>query len=302
MNDTFNLPNNELATQVFYNSDATTNSWQTWTKPAGCSFVHLTVIGGGGGGGNGRSGGGNNLSGGGGGGGSGAYSTGLFPASVLPDTLYVLVGRGGTRSGGQGQTTYVCVYSDTSAIYQLLIASGGGGGGVSTSSSGGAAGGAGANFTTTLANLGVTNISNGFAGVAGGNAAAGNNITITSFITGGAGGAGYSTTPTYFNGGNINASGYSQTVSGGVLNGGAASSNGSDGYRSFVPYTNLSNKTPLIFTGGAGGGSGAGANALTSNGGNGAYGSGGGGGGAVFAALGGTGGRGGDGIVIITCL
>lgn len=297
MNDTFNIPNNDLKTQVFYNNEATTNSWQTWTKPAGCSFIHLTVIGGGGGGGNGRINGGANLSGGGGGGGSAAYSTGLFPSYVLPDTLYVLIGKGGGRTGGNGLTSYVCVTPDTTAINQLLIAAGGGGGGGTSSGSGGAAGTAGAAFTTVLSYLGITNVSSGFAGIQGGNSAAGGSVNITSFITGGAGGAGYTTTPAYFNGGSINASGYCQTVLGGIANGGT----GSDGYRSFIPSINLSSKTPLIFTGGAGGASG-GTLLSQSNGGNGAYGCGGGGGGAVTGTTGGIGGRGGDGLVLITCL
>lgn len=101
MIDVFNIPSNSNSTQIFYGTVYNTNitvtsgvitgSWQTWQKPRGCRFIHIFCLGSGGGAGVGgyTAGGAFGL---GRGGGSGAITKAIFPADVLPDTLYVLPG------------------------------------------------------------------------------------------------------------------------------------------------------------------------------------------------------------------
>ena len=136
MMDYFNLPNTENNFKVFYSNNGDT--WQTWQKPRNTQFINFFLVGGGGGGAGGSSGG--ISSGAGGGGGSSSITTALFPASVLPDTLYILVGRGGlgntgetssATSGGPGQAgtlSYVSVVpSATTSITNtnpIILASG----------------------------------------------------------------------------------------------------------------------------------------------------------------------------------
>lgn len=105
MIDVFNIPSNTNASQIFYarpysttvttGAGTITGSWQTWQKPRGCRFIHMLCIGSGCGGGVAgyTAGGAFGL---GRGGGSAAITTAIFPADVLPNTLYVLPGFGRT--------------------------------------------------------------------------------------------------------------------------------------------------------------------------------------------------------------
>ena len=98
--DILNLPNKSLYHKVFYATTST--NWQTWTKPSNINFVYMYVIGAGGAGGGGRT-GGNNSGGGGGGGASSSITVALYPAFLLPDTLYINVGVGSAgASAGAG--------------------------------------------------------------------------------------------------------------------------------------------------------------------------------------------------------
>lgn len=303
MLDTFNIPDNSLNNQIFYSTTSGSTSWQIWQKPNNTSFVYIYVIGGGAGGGGGGTGGGV-ARGGGGGGGSSAFSVGLFPATLLPDTLYIQVGNGGNggsagTAGSIGGLSYVSISASTSTN-PILMKSGTASptaGGGSTTTAGGTAGVGSTIWDYTLhvfPQLGQITTYAGSNGVAGGGSAqVGNSVTISNIVTGGAGGGGANTV-TYFGGGDITGTGFINTIPGGVLSG----ASGSGGYMTNIPSTNSSVRQPMLFTGGAGG---AGTLIGTAGfGGNGAYGSGGAGGGASVNGTGGSGGRGGDGIVLIT--
>jgi hypothetical protein len=69
MIDYFNIPGNNLGTQVFYfvPSSTSVNEFDFWQKPKNCKFVYIIAIGGGGGGAGGQTGTGNRYGGGGGG-------------------------------------------------------------------------------------------------------------------------------------------------------------------------------------------------------------------------------------------
>ncbi len=297
MLDVFDLAIDNNNTQIFYN---TTVSWSTWQKPRGCNFVYMVVFGGGGGGGGGSS-GPNQARTGGGGGGASVGSYGFFPASFLPDTLYIRVGAGGAAglpqsAGGAGGTSYVSVRPDTTTINVVLLCNGGGAG----SNTGAAGAGGGGNLAQSiLGNLGNTITPSGFAanqvsGSSGGANTGGNGTLITAnyIVTGGAGGGGSST-------GNVNGSGASasltNTVYTDLLGGLADGTNpGENGLNSYLSTNNIS-RTIFQSTGGTGGG--ANGTGVGGFGGQGGIASGGGGGGAGL--VGGVGGRGGDGFVVI---
>ena len=117
MIDVFNIADDSAKKQVFYAVSSGSTQWQTWQKPNGAKMVHIYILGGGGGGGSGRT-GGINTGGGGGGGGSTAISIGLFPACMLPDILYVSVGKGGT--GGVSNTFSVLRRSSWGSYIVIL--------------------------------------------------------------------------------------------------------------------------------------------------------------------------------------
>ena len=319
--NTFNLPDKSDFTQIFYNTSSGSTGWQTWLKPKNISFINILCIGGGAGGGGAR-GNTNNSAGGGGGGGSAAFSNGLFPASLLPDRLYVLVGRGGVGGtggglnnnggqGGSGELSYVSVtpsISNTSVLMKNgdVAASGGGG---STSSLAGSLGNGGGIwvYTVSTANsnvfpqLGQITATVGVAGVAGGAVGViGNSITITSTLTGGAGGGGNTAAGAAFNGGSITGVGIIPTIVGGTANS-VTLINGREGLGLNLPTKNSNSPLPLFFTGGSGGGSGGLSGIAGGDGGDGSFGCGGGGGGGAYNNTGGSGGRGGDGLIIFTC-
>ena len=310
MIDVFNLADSGLYNMMFF---PTSTSWQTWQKPSGIKFIYFYVIGSGGAGGGGRT-GGFNSGGGGGGGGSSAISIGVYPAFMLPDILYVQVGKGpnGAAAGSgaaSGALSYVSIEPNTTAINIIMAsggtAAGGGGGGTNTGGGGGSVGSAGTVWSYTvnpLAKVGMITTIAGQAGSLGGTnlPAAGGNITPIIPVTGGTGGGGVTTGGTPSNGGNIVGSGFLSTLSGGT--GGNPPGAGTSGYCPIAPSPQSYSNQIMFFTGGTGGGASTNAASVTGGtGGNASFGSGGGGGGASYSGTGGTGGRGGDGLVLITC-
>lgn len=305
MESAFGFPRNENADVRVFNANGSTNNWQVWEKPRGCSMVFMLAVGSGGGGGGGFTGSSGANRGGGGGGGSGALTKLLVPAFCLPDRLYVQIGLGGLASTGSGVAGSNGASSFISAMVgfatgvasnsiNLFLASGATtpatGGGAGT---GAALGGAGAaeapSVVTTNCKLAGTGM---FVSQAGGNGGAGgahtggvgSAVTAVNFIfCGGAGGGGVTGADTA--GGAITGQGPIPTVPGGA----AGTNNGLTG------TLLMGSLFPLCGTGGSGGGGSNGG--AGGRGGDGAIGSGGGGGGA--GTTGGGGGRGGDGLVII---
>lgn len=321
MSDFFHINDGSFNKRIFYangpmyiSAATTSTAFQTWQKPIGTKFVHFFVLGAGGGGGNSSNGGVSAR--GGGGGGSAGHVTGLFLASVLPDTLYINVGVGGVGggpgntgqsldgSGGNGALSYVMIYPDTSfAAANVLLQSGSAAAvGGRTGGSVSAAGTAGTVWTPTgsiFNKLGLISAYAGQAGVVGVAAGVGANLLISGITTGGASGAGTNSVP--LNGGSIIGYGKIPTISGGT-SASTLTINGSGKYMSSTPNTVGMTYGQMFFSGGAGGASLS--NAQGGTGGDGAYGSGGGGGGAYISGTvinKGNGGRGGDGLVIITC-
>jgi len=283
MLDYFNLSNN-TDTQVFFAQN--NNIFQTWQKPRGCKLVHFFVIGGGGAGAGGRTGSVGTDRTGSGGGGSGGIYTSLIPSILIPDRLYIVVGRGGigaapNTNGTGGGVSLIRTTLNTTDVNQGLLAR-------PTQATGGNAGGTGGGGVSVLSgiyrNLGPNLLHNSVTGGAGVAGSSGTSINLTFLLSGGAGGGSATLGGTSFSGGSINGNGFVPTILGGIN----PSDNGENGFSSF---------NPLFFTGGAGGA--ANANGVGGNGGNGGIGCGGGGGGA--GVTGGRGGNGGDGLVIITC-
>jgi hypothetical protein len=287
------IPNQQDSVKIFY--AAGTTAWQTWQKPRGCKFIWMMCIGGGAGGGGGPIG---DI--GAGAGGSGGVVRALFPANVLPDTLYVQTGLGGGggaggdvntwTSGGSGGKSFISV-APTSAVSTNIVCTSGGA--TSAASNNDNAGGAGESIAT-VSQAPILNLGNflAIAGQAGAPAATSITPLGTTITCGGAGG-GYGAFVTPGAGGNISPVNLgissTPTISGGPATGGVAGESG------------IANWKPLYFLGGAGGGGGI---VSGGKGGNGAYGSGGGGGGGSASVanggiIGGAGGKGGDGLVII---
>ena len=283
MIDVFNIPSSTQNTITFY----ATGNWQTWNKPRNAKFIEIFCLGGGGGGA--RVNGGTTTNGGGGGSSAGIVR-GLIPAFLLPDTIYILVGKGGAgaattnTAGGSGGISYVGLQPLTSE--QTLICkssttvSNGG-------SNNGTGGGANTISTVSLSAFGNLGLFTAIAGVAGSSAGGSQAALSTNIVTGGA--AGGSKTPSTFAvGGNITSASVLLTSQ---VNGGVASGqNGDSGYGNLQPFCG---------TGGAGG---AGSLTTGGRGGDGWYGCGGGGGGAGSTGTAGNGGNGGDGLVIITVI
>jgi hypothetical protein len=285
MLDLSHIPSQQQQTYILY----ATGNWQTWNKPRNAKFIEIFCLGGGAGGAVG------NITGPGGNGcGSGGIVRGLIPAFLLPDTLYVLVGKGGAGStitntaGGQGGISYIGLQPSTSEQTLICksstIAALGNGSGATISAVALSAFGNLGLFTA----IGGVNGSNGGANTptAGGSQAAlGTNLT-----TGGAGGGGRSAA-SFSAGGNITSASAILTnqVSGGVTD----AQNGADGYGTLIPFCG---------TGGAGGAGKQGTTGVGGAGGNGFYGCGGGGAGGTSSASGNKAGDGGDGLVIITVI
>lgn len=269
-------------------------------------MLYARAIGAGGNGGNGAI-GANSAAAGGGGGSSGGQSTLLIPLALLPDVLYVCVGV-----GGSGIPSFIAIAANTpaagpSAPYILLTANAGNNGGNAAGATAGAAGTAPAasNLAScTLAGLGVAQFLGGQAGIIGGVAVAGANLTLPAtglLVTGGTGGGGLpAAAAAGTNGGNITGSAQTgtiyevKTINGGV--GSATATNPADsGKHGFA----LGQHFYLGGTGGASThGTAAGGGLVQSNGGDGAYGCGGGGsGGALTGSAAGRAGSGGAGLI-----
>jgi len=310
MIDYFNIATN-IDTQVFFatgigSGSNASGSWQTWTKPRNASFVFITAIGGGGGGGGAFT--SASIRNGGGGGGAAAISKGIFPASLIPDILYVRVGTGGNGSAGAnngvsgatGKLSYVCVQPTSSNLDSdirnanilllsgLFFAQAGGNASTGIGGSGGTGGAAASVNALPLFSLGIIQGFTGTDGTAGSiGSAAVNNVIPRNITTGGGGGAGGAALASV-DGGSIVSQSISPTI------GSRAA-----GFTALQPSGLVSNKYPMQFTGGGGG------NTNTNvggPGGPGSYGSGGGGGTPdLVSGSNNPGGRGGDGLVIITC-
>ena len=290
MLDLSNIPSQNQQTFTFY----ATGNWQTWNKPRNAKIIEIFCLGGGGGGAisvvgiSSRNGGG--------GGGASGIVRGIIPAFLLPDNLYILVGKGGAGStqnstnGVSGGISYIGLKPSTSE--QTLICKS------STTQPGNST--VGATFSnvalSAFGNLGLFTAIAGVGASTGGSNPSGplpgssQAALGTSLVTGGAGG-GAKQAGSFASGGSITAASAILTtqVSGGVTD----AQNGADGYGTLIPFCG---------TGGAGGAGRQGDIGLGGNGGNGWYGCGGGGAGASTNFTGLRGGNGGDGLIIITVL
>jgi hypothetical protein len=317
MLDISHIPATKSDTQIFYTQGAT--AWQTWVKPRNSKFIQIFCLGGGAGGGSGVRGTAGSTRAGAGGGGSGGITRALYPAFLLPDTLYIQVGAGGAflqgtatgTTGNAGGISYVSIAPTTTAISVLAQSSNAGAlGGASIASSTTNAGGAAATVWTTgsapFTALGVLNLSAGVAGGISTNASTTAIVNVqalgTNIVTGGAGAGGNN---------QVTAGSYSATAGASIISASAILVNtvpggltgsligtgnpGGSGYGSLTTFCG---------TGGAGGSGQASGSFSGGNGGNGWYGCGGGGGGAatITTGIGGSGGKGGDGLVIITTI
>lgn len=284
-------------------STATTNSWQTWTKPLGCSFVLFFMQAAGGGGGRTQTGAQTTAA---GGGGSGGWSRLLIPAMFLPDTIYLKPGNGGAgattvnTAGGNGTASYISLTPDVATYLGMIIMTQSGGSGGAASTTAGAAGAAGSATTGFLQGVGLWQSVAGQIGTPGATLAGTVGTTQTSttgtgftITTGGAGGGNGSGA-----GGGITGSGAWPTLSGGTGTTGGAGSVGAGFDRPIDLLLNRSYETNFVFSGGTGGGGHT--TGTAGNGGNASYGGGGGGGGAASGAgVSGNGGNGGDGFIIV---
>jgi len=294
VSDTFHIPNPDDRTRIFYaNSAAAGEAWYTYHVPRGCRFLEMFCVGGGGSGGGGTAGSGSARTGGSGGGGS-AVTRLLIPAKLVPDTLYVSVGKGGDAVGSQttgnsGLLSYVSV-SPLTTVNQLVCVSGAAAGGPGRTNGTTTPGTTGTVVVATTAlhmNLGVwASTQTTAAGSGGANTGgAGGSATPAALTTGGCGGGGSSTVNADGAGGAV-ATLWFEALAGGAAGGTNPGANG------------LWTIRPFYAVGGAGGGgNGAGTGG---DGGSAGIGCGGGGGGAGTTASAGGGGRGGDGICIIT--
>jgi len=287
MLDQSHIPSSTDNTQYFFFQGTGSNGYglpQTWIKPRGASMVYIVCVGGGSGGNGART--SIAVANGGAGGASGCVQTGIYPASNLPDQLYVSVGpggpglaalNGGGTTGNAGSAS--AVFFDSGLTSPLIQSS--------------------TNALTTLStNLEVVpfiqlGILPAFvASQAGGNLAVTNSINAPSItqanylVMGGSGGGCVDSTSTTSGSGGDVIGPYGTFISGGISRG-----RGNDG---------ITNLKPFYSTGGSGGGAGplASYNAI---GGNGGLGSGGGGSGYGSNNTS-RGGNGGNGIVIITTI
>lgn len=282
------IQNPNSNTQIFQNG----GTWQTWVKPKNAKLVYFTVAGSGGGGGGGYL-APTGIKTGGAGGGSCAVTKLTIQAILVPDILYIYVGKGGiggiggitgvAARGGSGENSVVCLKPDFTFDANIFTTSGtspatGGNFGSIVNSA------VGISEITTLVsiqakalftNLGNYTVVTGVNGTSGA-AGIGTNITVISnFVQSATGGGGTNS------GGFAAGNEIIPTTPSSLIN-----TNGSNG---IVMYK------PLFLRGGTGAGGGTNGG----RGGNGAPGTGGGGGGAGTVSAG-SGGNGGDGFVIIT--
>lgn len=270
-----------------------------WTRPASHKMMSILCVGSGGAGGAGYAAAGGVNKGGGAGGGGGGSMRWVGPAAW--ESLWAVVGAGGTdvpgNAGNNGNLSYVTTENGQSAFAYLVCKSGttsarGGGKGTSTTvgtvqgetlSTGGALSG----YGTWTAIIGVTSGGGGYSAAPSGLTAL-NSATVG---TGGTGGGGATAANAMCAGAAITGAGAIPTVAGGVAGVGASPGGpGGAGYDADLDFG-----VPQTCGGTGGGGS---AYAAGGAGGDGGVGSGGGGGGG--GVTGGNGGHGGDGIIVIT--
>lgn len=309
MYEQFHLPDQREKRFWVYGVTSGSNGWQTWHKPSGISFVMITVFGGGGGGGGGTGAKtltppATNMPGAGGGGGGGSTST-MYPAALIPDTLYILVGSGGrggsgAASGSTGGTaqigalTYVSFYPNTGTGYLLTMINGASAGSpanpLTSTTAGGAAGSAATTGQYPLSKFGARQ---SIAGVAGNSGVATQTIQASTHrVMGGAGGSGHTTAGAVAMGAQITGSGQY------AFKGQEPAQTGSFGIPAQSGSSGINDLLNFISTcGGSGGASTASAAGPPGPSGF----SSGGSGGSVGFATGSDGGKGGDGLVIITC-
>lgn len=303
MIDYFNLISTDKNSQIFY--AAGSEVWQTWTKPNGCKFVHFYLLGGGGGGSSGRT----DVTfsvtrEGGGGGGSSSFAQGYFPSNLIPDTLFVCVGMGGSgqtsiMNGTSGGISFISISPTSADTANIILRSGNVGATCSNARTGGIGGTVFVGSTGILSFLGQIQNTVGSNGLAGGTNASPVGSSISAyFLTGGAGGGAVrSVGNSSNNGGGLTGSGYIPTIGGGNTTG---NPNGLSNPLFYFPTQDYGMNNPMTFIGGLGG---AGLDATNGgDGGDGSYGCGGGGGGGSTTGngIGGRGGNGGNGLVIIT--
>jgi hypothetical protein len=147
MSNTFNINDGSVNKRVFYTSG--TDSFQTWQKPLNAKFVHFFVLGSGSGGGGGASGGSGTARRGGGSGASGGHVIAAFPASQIPDTLFINVATGGIGGNGGGSGT-----TGATKGANGYRGSGGGGGGSTLNTFASGAGGVGGNGYVCITAIG----------------------------------------------------------------------------------------------------------------------------------------------------
>ena len=306
---TIGTPNSPAANVTIFNGTG-----GNWTKPSGCKFVIVELLGAGGGGGAGGSLATAAVAFGGAGGGGGAWACGVFDAADLGGTVTVTCGAGGTAgakgaggaAGGDGGV------GGTTDFGGLLYAYGGGGGrGGAVTAAAGAGGGGGGTASAGL--TGSTTVGTGGQPWATGNTAPG--VAIP-----GIGGQGGSSAIAVFtalqggaeNGGAAGAGHANPAVATGIgasslLGGGGG---GMGGSHTAVPANTAGGAGGKSGTYTAGGGGSYGADSTTgaatggSAGGNcnstrGGYGGGGGGGVGMNPGLAGAGGTGGAGYCIV---
>lgn len=302
MLDLSHIPNSQQDIKIFYANQGAT-AYQTWQKPRKCSFIYIISVDAGGGGSGGTSTSldtpsiSYSL-----GGGSGAVTRALINSNLVPDTLYVKVGKGGAggastsgannlyNNGNTGESSGVFISSQLSSqatLAQSVSFIGG-----ASSNNGGLVGGlAPGTPASSLANnylIGLTNFIS-LVGKTTFNGITGEPPLSSNILTSGGHGGSYNGIPNLINGTDILSTSISPFIAGG-LGGTTLGGSGADGYTSW---------TPFFSTGGAGGGNTITAGGVAGNGGKGGIGSAGGGGGSANAGTSGRGGDGGDGLVII---
>lgn len=322
----FNQFDTDKNTFIFYNQGTSSVRTVPFIKPLGINFVHILAVGGGGGGGAGCTWVSSTVRHGGGGGGGGGVTVGIFPANLLPDTLYVSVGQGGSggTSGiiatpgtgnngidGTSSTIYLVNQPNISGSGGILLTAFGGDGGTGGSQSSSLSiNGFGGNslagptlIDMPMACLGIFTSTPSTTGADSNFPGDDAEPFSYSFVSGGGGGGIQTLNSTPSSGGSCGLITNGNEINIPVISGGSALNDGQDGITLFKPY--------FVSLGGGGGGAGTMVNFQTplpgGDGGKGGLGSGGGGGGSGNKQFtgdpwnAGFGGRGGDGIVIISC-
>lgn len=123
--DLFHITDKRIQQQIY----SSPWNWAVWNKPRQCVMVHFVVIWAGAGGWWGYSGGGGTNRSWGWSGGSGAVVRASVPAYMLPDTLYIYVGRwwaGGAawNNGLNGELSYISLLPNNTTATSLVLVSG----------------------------------------------------------------------------------------------------------------------------------------------------------------------------------